>query len=266
MVTALVNLAVKGASTLAKKAVKAAKVLSKQPSIMTGDTRKFAGKFGKDLAEHHLGKTRVDKAIKSVAKDAAKKKSKTKKPKSKKKWTKKDLAHMTKEERGEFSKLRKQQERDAKGSSSGGGSTAGGAREQMLIRQGRRASPHTGDAVPRGSRKPKVKYPRQKRSVVEDPSGRLKSKAQTFSDREKKFLEPYEQIEEQLRPMPPGTASQIYEGMRGKRIGQDQLDDLEDMIRSGEAGMSVVGRKHGGKIKSGRGVGKALRGWGKVSS
>ena len=264
MVTALVNLAVKGASTLAKKAVKAAKVLSKQPSIMTGDTRKFAGKFGKDLAEHHLGKTRVDKAIKSVAKDAAKKKSKTKKPKSKKKWTKKDLAHMTKEERKEFSKLRKEQkaimEREGKGS----GSTAGGGREQMLIRQGRRASPHTGDAVPRGRRKPKVKYPRQKRSVVEDPSGRLKSKAETFSDREKKFLEPYEQIEEQLRPMPPGTASQIYEGMRGKRIGQDQLDDLEAMIRSGESGMSVVGRKHGGKIKSGRGVGKALRGWGKV--
>ena len=144
------------------------------------------------------------------------------------------------------------------------GATAGGAREQTLVRQGRRASPYTGDAVPRGSKKPKVKYPRPKRSVVEHPSGRLKSKAQTYSDREKRFLEPYEQIEEKLSPAPPGTASQIYEGMRGKTIGKDQLDDLEDRIRSGESGMSIKGRKHGGQIKSGRGVGKALRGWGKV--
>ena len=248
--------------TLANKAAQAALKLLKKPSIMVDDTAKFAKKFGEKKAVEHLGETRVKKAKAALAKKAEKKKGKKKKPKSKKEWTKKDLAHMTKEERKEFSQLRKEQkaimEREGKGS----GSTAGGGREQMLIRQGRRASPHTGDAVPRGRRKPKVKYPRQKRSVIEDPSGRLKSKAETFSDREKKFLEPYEQIEEQLRPMPPGTASQIYEGMRGKRIGQDQIDDLEAMIRSGEIG--VEGRKRGGKVKSGRGVGKALRGWGKV--
>tara|TARA_R110000824_G_scaffold354211_1_gene541291 strand:+ start:294 stop:1070 length:777 start_codon:yes stop_codon:yes gene_type:complete len=249
---------------LATKAAQAALKLLKKPSVMVDDTAKFAKEFGKENAIKHLGKTRVKKAEAALAKKAEKNKGKKKKPESKKKWTKKDLAHMSKEERGEFSKLRKQQERDAKGSSSGGGSTSGGGREQMLIRQGRRASPHTGDAVPRGRTKPKVKYPRQKRSVVEHPSGRLKSKAETYSDREKKFLEPYEKIEEKLSPTPPGTASQIYEGMRGKRIGQDQIDDLEAMIRSGESGMSVVGRKHGGKIKSGRGVGKALRGWGKV--
>ena len=248
--------------TLANKAAQAALKLLKKPSIMVDDTAKFAKKFGEKKAVEHLGETRVKKAKAALAKKAEKKKGKKKKPKSKKGWTKKDLAHMTKEERKEFSKLRKEQkaimEREGKGS----GSTAGGGREQMLVRQGRRASPHTGDAVPRGRRKPKVKYPRQKRSVVEHPSGRLKSKAQTYSDTEKRFLEPYEQIEEKLSPAPPGTASQIYEGMRGKTIGKDQLDDLEDMIRAGD--LSVEGRKHGGKIKSGRGVGKALRGWGKV--
>ena len=249
---------------LAAQAAKAALKLLKKPSVMVDDTAKFAKKFGEKKAVEHLGQTRVNKAKAAIAKKADKKKGKKKKPKPKKKWTKKDLAHMSKEERGEFSKLRKQQERDAKGSSSGGGSTAGGAREQTLVRQGRRASPYTGDGVPRGRKKPKVKYPRQKRSVVEHPSGRLKSKAQTYSDTEKRFLEPYEQIEEKLSPAPPGTASQIYEGMRGKTIGQDQIDDLEAMIRSGESGMSIKGRKHGGKIKSGRGVGKALRGWGKV--
>tara|TARA_R110002020_G_scaffold210664_2_gene416819 strand:+ start:750 stop:1532 length:783 start_codon:yes stop_codon:yes gene_type:complete len=251
---------------LAAKAAQAAAKLLKKPSVMVKDTAKFAKDFGKKNAIKHLGETRVKKAEAAIAKKADKKKAAKKKPKkkSKKKWTKKDLAHMSKKERGEFSKLRKQQERDAKGSSSGGGSTSGGAREQTLVRQGRRASPYTGAAVPRGTKAPKVKYPRQKRSVVEHPSGRLKSKAETYSDREKRFLEPYEQIEEKLSPAPPGTASQIYEGMRGKRIGQDQLDDIEAMIRSGESGMSIKGRKHGGQIKSGRGVGKALRGWGKV--
>ena len=248
--------------TLAAKAAQAAAKLLKKPSIMVDDTAKFAKKFGEKKAVEHLGETRVKKAKAALAKKAEKKKGKKKKPKSKKGWTKKDLAHMTKEERKEFSKLRKEQkaimEREGKGS----GSTAGGGREQMLIRQGRRASPHTGDAVPRGRRKPKVKYPRQKRSIVEHPSGRLKSKAETYSKEEKRFLEPYEKIEEQLRPAPPGTASQIYEAMHGKRIGKDQLDDLEAMIRSGEIG--VEGRKRGGKVKSGRGVGKALRGWGKV--
>ena len=247
---------------LAAQAAKAALKLLKKPSVMVDDTTKFAKKFGEKKAVEHLGQTRVNKAKAAIAKKADKKKGKKKKPKPKKKWTKKDLAHMSKEERKEFNKLRKEQKSIMEKEGRGSGSTAGGAREQTLVRQGRRASPYTGDAVPRGRRKPKVKYPRQKRSVVEHPSGRLKSKAQTYSDTEKRFLEPYEQIEEKLSPAPPGTASQIYEGMRGKTIGKDQLDDLEDMIRAGD--LSVEGRKHGGKIKSGRGVGKALRGWGKV--
>ena len=249
---------------LAAQAAKAALKLLKKPSVMVDDTAKFAKKFGEKKAIEHLGQTRVNKAKAAIAKKADKKKGKKKKPKPKKKWTKKDLAHMSKEERKEFNQLRKEQKSIMEKEGRDSGSTAGGAREQTLVRQGRRASPYTGDAVPRGSKKPKVKYPRPKRSVVEHPSGRLKSKAQTYSDREKRFLEPYEQIEEKLSPAPPGTASQIYEGMRGKTIGKDQLDDLEDRIRSGESGMSIKGRKHGGQIKSGRGVGKALRGWGKV--
>ena len=246
---------------LAAKAAQAALKLLKKPSVMVDDTAKFAKKFGKKNAIKHLGETRVKKAEAALAKKAEKNKGKKKKKKKSP-----DKVKRTKEEHAELKKLEAEQKAIMEREGRGSGSTAGGGREQMLVRQGRRASPHTGDAVPRGRTKPKVKYPRQKRSVVEHPSGRLKSKAQTYSDREKRFLEPYEKIEEKLSPAPPGTASQIYEGMRGKRIGQDQLDDIEDMIRSGEAGMSVVGRKHGGKIKSGRGVGKALRGWGKVSS
>ena len=207
---------------LAAQAAKAALKLLKKPSVMVDDTAKFAKKFGEKKAVEHLGETRVKKAKAALGKKAEKKKGKKKKPKPKKKWTKKDLAHMSKEERKEFNQLRKEQKSIMEKEGRDSGSTAGGAREQTLVRQGRRASPYTGDAVPRGSKKPKVKYPRPKRSVVEHPSGRLKSKAQTYSDREKRFLEPYEQIEEKLSPAPPGTASQIYEGMRGKTIGKDQ--------------------------------------------
>ena len=43
-------------------------------------------------------------------------------------------------------------------------------------------------------------------------------------------------------------------------MSKSQLDEIEELIRGGD--LSV--KKHGGKVKSGRGVGKALRGWGKV--
>ena len=40
-------------SKLAIQAAKAASTLLKKPSIMVDDTKKFAGKFGKKLAEEH---------------------------------------------------------------------------------------------------------------------------------------------------------------------------------------------------------------------
>jgi len=50
------------------------------------------------------------------------------------------------------------------------------------------------------------------------------------------------------------------------------MDEIEEMLKSGaisldrKHGGKVKKYKHGGKISSPRGVGKALRGWGKVSS
>ena len=237
--------------TLAAKAAQAAAKLLKKPSIMVDDTAKFAGKFGKKKAIEHLGETRVKKAEKAIAKKAEKKTSKkTSKKKSKKKWTKKDLAHMSKEERGEFSKLRKQQEREARGE--GSGSTSGGARIQTLQRPGR-VTQLTPGKSPR-------RLKRSKRRAVEDPRGELKSKGRMFSDDEMKNLEPHELVEERLRPMPTGTSRQIHQMMTGKDMSKSQLDEIEELIRGGD--LSV--KKHGGKVKSGRGVGKALRGWGKV--
>ena len=236
--------------SLAAKAAQAAAKLLKKPSIMVDDTAKFAKKFGEKKAVEHLGETRVKKAKAALAKKAEKKKGKKKKPKSKKKWTKKDLAHMSKEERGEFSKLRKQQEREAR--SEGSGSTSGGARIQTLQRPGR-VTQLTPGKSPR-------RLKRSKRRAVEDPRGELKSKGRMFSDDEMKNLEPHELVEERLRPMPTGTSRQIHQMMTGKDMSKSQMDEIEELIRGGD--LSV--KKHGGKVKSGRGVGKALRGWGKV--
>tara|TARA_R110002167_G_scaffold75720_10_gene211366 strand:+ start:9928 stop:10686 length:759 start_codon:yes stop_codon:yes gene_type:complete len=245
-------------SKLAIQAAKAASTLLKKPSIMVDDTKKFAGKFGKKLAEEHLGKDRVKKATASTAKKAQKKKP-APKPKSKKKFTKKDLQHMSKEERKEFSKLRKQQEADMRGEEKTT-STSGGDRQQMLIRQGRRKSPFTGEAIPRGSNPPKVKYPRQKRSIVEDPRGELKSKSR-LGENDMREFNPKEKMEEKLRPMPPGTADQTFEAMKGKGMGRGQLEDIMDQVMGG--GLTL--KKKGGKVGSPRGIGKALRGFGKVT-
>ena len=93
-----------------------------------------------------------------------------------------------------------------------------------------------------------------------------------FSDKEMKNLEPHELREQQLRPMPTGTPSQIHDMMTGKKLHQSQVDEFAEMLKSGDLsvarkhGGKVKKYKHGGKISSPRGVGKALRGWGKVSS
>jgi hypothetical protein len=146
----------------------------------------------------------------------------------------------------------------------GGGSTAGGDRIQTLIRPGRVT--HTaGTGI-------KKRLKRQPRIAVEDPRGELKSKAKMFTDDEMKNLEPHELREQQLRPMPTGTPSQIHDMMTGKKLHQSQLDEIYDQIKGGaisldrKHGGKVKKYKHGGKISSPRGVGKALRGWGKVSS
>jgi|TARA_A100001391_G_scaffold198887_1_gene181072 hypothetical protein len=246
-------------------AAKAALKLLKKPSIMVDDTAKFAGKFGEKEAVKHLGKTRVDKAKKAIEKRGEKKKDKKKKktPKSKKGFTKEDLKHMTKKERAEFSKLRKQQKADERGTASGG-STAGGDRIQTLVKPSRVTQTTPGQ--------PSRKLKRQQRIVVEHPRGELKSRAKTFTDDEIKNLEPHELREQQLAPMPPGTPSQIHDMMTGKKLHQSQLDEIYDQIKEGainldrKHGGKVKKYKHGGKISSPRGVGKALRGWGKVSS
>ena len=107
---------------------------------------------------------------------------------------------------------------------------------------------------------------------VEDPRGELKSRAKMFTDDEMKNLEPHELREQQLRPMPTGTASQTFDMMTGKGMSKSQMDEIEDMIKGGaisldrKHGGKVKKYKRGGKISSPRGVGKALRGWGKVSN
>ena len=251
------------ALTLAMKAAKAAAKLLKKPSIMVDDTAKFAGEFGKKNAVKHLGEARVKKAEKAIAKRGEKKKNKKKKPPSKKKFTKKDLKHMSKEERKEFNKLRKQQAADERGTASGG-SSSGGSRIETLMRPGR--------VTQRTPGKPVKRLKRSKRVAVEDPRGELKSKSQMFTDDEMKNLEPHELREQQMRPMPTGTAAQTFDMMRGKGMSKSQMDEIEDMLRSGAINLD---RKHGGQVKkynrggkisSPRGVGKALRGWGKVSS
>ena len=248
--------------TLASKAAQAALKLLKKPSVMVDDTAKFAGKYGKKNAIKHLGEARVKKAEKAIEKKGEKKKKKKKSP-SKKKFTKKDLKHMSKEERKEFSKLRKQQEADARGTASSG-STSGGSRIQTLVRPSRVTQTTPGQ--------PPKRLKRQKRIAVEDPRGELKSKSKMFTDDEMKNLEPHELREQQLRPMPTGTPSQIHDMMTGKKLHQSQVDEFAEMLKSGDLS---VARKHGGKVKkykrggkisSPRGVGKALRGWGKVSN
>lgn len=235
-------------SKLATQAAKAAADLLKKPSVMVDDTKKFAGKFGKKLAEEHLGKDRVKKAMASTAKKAQKKKDTSPKPKSKKKFTKKDLQHMSSAERKEFSKLRKQQEADMKGEEKTA-STSGGDRQQMLIRPGRTVSMKKG------------KLKRSPRTIVEHPSGKLKSKSRLGEDDMREF-NPREKMEEKLRPMPPGTADQTFEAMKGKGMGRGQLEDIMDQVMGG--GLTL--KKKGGKVGSPRGVGKALRGFGKVTS
>jgi hypothetical protein len=84
-----------------------------------------------------------------------------------------------------------------------------------------------------------------------------------FTDKEMKNLEPYELREERMRPMPTGTASQTLDMMTGKGMSKSQMDEIEDMIKGGAISLD---RKHGGKVGSPRGIGKALRGWGKVNS
>ena len=251
--------------TLASKAAQAALKLLKKPSVMVDDTAKFAGKYGKKNAIKHLGEARVKKAEKAIEKRGQKKKDKKekKKPKSKKGFTKKDLKHMTKEERAEFSKLRKQQKADERGTASSG-STSGGSRIQTLVRPSRVTQTTPGQ--------PPKRLKRQKRIAVEDPRGELKSRSQMFSDKEMKNLEPHELREQQLRPMPTGTASQTFDMMTGKGMSKSQMDEIEDMIKGGaisldrKHGGKVKKYKRGGKISSPRGVGKALRGWGKVSN
>ena len=249
--------------TLAVKAAKAAAKLLKKPSVMVDDTAKFAGEFGKKNAVKHLGEARVKKAEKAIAKRGEKKKNKKKKPPPKKKFTKKDLKHMSKEERKEFNKLRKQQAADERGTASGG-SSSGGDRIQTLMRPAR--------VTQRTPGKPAKRLKRSKRIAVEDPRGALKSKSKMFSDEDMKNLEPYELREEQMRPMPTGTASQTFDMMRGKGMSKSQMDEIEEMLKSGAINLD---RKHGGQVKkynrggkisSPRGIGKALRGWGKVSS
>lgn len=248
---------------MAVKAAKAAAKLLKKPSVMVDDTAKFAGEFGKKNAVKHLGEARVKKAEKAIAKRGEKKKNKKKKPPSKKKFTKKDLKHMSKEERKEFNKLRKQQAADERGTASGG-SSSGGSRIETLIRPGR--------VTQRTPGKPAKRLKRSKRIAVEDPRGALKSKSKMFSDEDMKNLEPHELREEQMRPMPTGTAAQTFDMMRGKGMSKSQMDEIEDMLRSGAINLD---RKHGGQVKkynrggkisSPRGAGKALRGWGKVSN
>tara|TARA_R100001163_G_scaffold712_2_gene987 strand:+ start:1301 stop:2065 length:765 start_codon:yes stop_codon:yes gene_type:complete len=249
--------------TLASKAAQAAAKLLKKPSVMVDDTAKFAGEFGKKNAVKHLGAERVKKAEKAIAKRGEKKKNKKKKPPSKKKFSKKDLKNMSKEERKEFSKLRKQQAADERGTASGG-SSSGGSRIETLMRPGR--------VTQRTPGKPAKLLKRSKRIAVEDPRGALKSKSKMFSDEDMKNLEPHELREEQMRPMPTGTAAQTFDMMRGKGMSKSQMDEIEDMLKSGAISLD---RKHGGKVKkynrggkvgSPRGAGKALRGWGKVSN
>ena len=248
--------------TLASKAAQAALKLLKKPSVMVDDTAEFAGKYGKKNAIKHLGEARVKKAEKAIEKKGEKKKKKKKSP-SKKKFTKEDLKHMSKEERAEFSKLRKQQKADERGTASGG-STSGGSRIQTLVRP-KRVTQLTPD-------KHLKRLKRQKRIAVEDPRGELKSRSQMFTDDEMKNLEPHELREQQLRPMPTGTPSQIHDMMTGKGMSKSQLDEIYDQIKGGaisldrKHGGKVKKYKRGGKISSPRGVGKALRGWGKVSS
>jgi len=250
--------------TLAVKAAKAAAKLLKKPSVMVDDTAKFAGEFGKKNAVKHLGEARVKKAEKAIAKKGEKKKNKKKKPPSKKKFSKDDLKHMTKEERREFKELRNKQKAIMEKEAKSGGSSSGGDRIQTLMRPAR--------VTQRTPGKPAKRLKRSKRIAVEDPRGALKSKSKMFSDEDMKNLEPHELREEQLRPMPTGTAAQTFDMMRGKGMSKSQMDEIEEMLKSGAINLD---RKHGGQVKkynrggkvgSPRGAGKALRGWGKVSN
>ena len=155
---------------------------------------------------------------------------------------------MSKEERKEFSKLRKQQEDDMKGDLKTA-STSGGRREQMLVRPGRTTSDKKG------------KLKRSKRTIVEHPSGRLKSKGRLEEDEMRDF-EPGEKMEERLRPTPPYTVDQAADVMGlSEGYGKNQMKEIMDHIKDG----TLTKKSKGGKVGSPRGVGKALRGWGKVT-
>ena len=242
--------------SVAGQASKAALKLLKQRSVMVDDTIKFIGKFGKKLGIKHLGEPRVKKAEKALLKRGDKKRNKKdKNPLPKKKFSKDDLKHMTKEERREFKKLRNEQKSIMEKEAKGGGSTSGGDRIETLMRPAR--------VTQRTPGKPDKRLKQSKRIAVEDPRGELKSKSKMFTDDEMKNLEPYELREERMRPMPTGTASQSLDMMTGKGMSQSQLDEVYDQIKGGFISLD---RKHGGKVGSPRGIGKALRGWGKVSS
>jgi hypothetical protein len=234
---------------IAMEAAKAAAKLLKKPSIMVDDTKKFAGKYGKKLAEEHLGESRVKKAIASGKKKADKKKDKpVKKSKPKKKSNKQDLRHMTKEERKEYRKLEKEQKEDMKDEGKIS-STAGGERQTMLIRPGRTRSLITGKNL--------KKSPRTK---VEHTSGKLKSKGKLEKEDMRDF-NPREKSLERRRPTPPYTVDQAADIMGlSEGYGKGQMKDIMENVASG----NLTKKSKGGKIGSPRGVGKALRGWGKV--
>mgnify|MGYP003119912152 CR=1 FL=1 len=56
----------------------------------------------------------------------------------------------------------------------------------------------------------------------------------------------------------PLVSSQI---MRGQAMTRDQLKEVEDMVKAGDAGFQITGKRAGGKV---RGTGAATRGFGKA--
>ena len=98
----------------------------------------------------------------------------------------------------------------------------------------------------------------QRPQIVESPSNRLKSKQKIDTTDFTKA----EKFKQQLQPH-ADPADVIYGQMTGKEMTQDQLKELEALIKSGQ--MSV--KKYGGKVKRNmggpvRGVGQAIKGFG----
>mgnify|MGYP003136934082 CR=1 FL=1 len=56
----------------------------------------------------------------------------------------------------------------------------------------------------------------------------------------------------------PLVSSQI---MRGQAMTRDQLKEVEDMVKAGDSGFQITGKRAGGKV---RGTGAATRGFGKA--